>query len=99
MDGLKKMENTITCVRCDAQGCSVLERPVILSFSSCCALDSTLSKRLFGQQLGGSIPIAGHNRSRLWGISIGVVSNDKVRAVNTIRYCATNNLAKVYIDR
>ena len=37
--------------------------------------------------------------ARLWGLSIGIVSNSRVRAVATIAYCATDMLAKVYIDR
>ena len=37
---------------------------------------------------------------RLRGLSIGIVSNNRVRAVATIiAYCATDMLAKVYIDR
>ena len=30
---------------------------------------------------------------------MGIVSNDRARAVATIAYCATDMLAKVYIDR
>ena len=43
--------------------------------------------------------------ARLRGLSIGIVSNTRVRAVATIfycatiAYCATDMLAKVYIDR
>ena len=36
----------------------------------------------------------------LRGVSIGIVSNNRVnKAVATIAYCATDMLAKVYIDR
>ena len=37
--------------------------------------------------------------ARLRGLSIGIVSNNGARAVATIAYCATDMLAKVYIDR
>ena len=37
--------------------------------------------------------------ARLRGLSIGIVSNNRVRAVATIAYCATDMLAKVYIKR
>ena len=33
-----------------------------------------------------------------WGISIGVVSNNRVRAAATIVYCATDMIVKVSID-
>ena len=36
---------------------------------------------------------------RLRGLSIGIVSNNRVRAVTIIAYCATDMLAKVYVDR
>ena len=36
--------------------------------------------------------------ARLRGLSIGTVTNNRVRAVATIAYCATDMLAKVYID-
>ena len=35
----------------------------------------------------------------LRGLSIGIVSNNRVRAVATIAYCATDMLAKVFIYR
>ena len=41
----------------------------------------------------------GGTTARLRGLSIGIVSNNRVRAVATIAYCATDTLAKVYIDR
>ena len=37
--------------------------------------------------------------ARLRDLSIGIVSSNRVRAVATIAYCATDMLAKVYIDR
>ena len=37
--------------------------------------------------------------ARLQGLSIGIVGNNRVRAVTTIAYCATDVLAKVHIDR
>ena len=36
--------------------------------------------------------------AQLRGLSMGIVSNNRVRAVATIAYCATDMLAKVYID-
>ena len=65
-------------------------------------LNNTLSNRLLGQQQVGNFEDRYLSRgiiARLWGLSIGIVSNNRVRAVATIAYCATDKLAKVYIDR
>ena len=65
-------------------------------------LDNTLSNRLLGQQKAGNYEDRYLSRgtiARLRGLSIGVVSNIRVRAVATIAYCAIDMLAKVYIDR
>ena len=37
--------------------------------------------------------------ARLQGLSIGIVSNNRVRAVTTISYCAIDMLSKLNIDR
>ena len=65
-------------------------------------LDHTLPNRLLGQQKVGNYEDRYLSRgtiARLRGLSIGIVSNNRVRAVATIAYCATDMLAKVYIDR
>ena len=65
-------------------------------------LDNTLSNRLLGQQQVGYYEDRYLSRgtiARLRGLSIGIASNNRVRAVATIAYCATDMLAKVYIDR
>ena len=64
-------------------------------------LDNTLLNRLLGQQWVGNFEDRYLSRgtiARLWGLSIGISSN-RVRAVATIAYCATDMLAKAYIDR
>ena len=64
-------------------------------------LDNTLSKRLLGQQEVGNYEgryLSRGTIARLQGLSIGIVSNSRVRSVATIAYCATDMLAKVYID-
>ena len=74
---------------------------------ACClvpfyTLDNTLSNRLLGQQKVGNYEDRYLSRgtiARLRGLSIGIVSSNRVRAVATITYCATDMLAKVYIDR
>ena len=66
-----------------------------------CTLDNTLSNRLLGERYVGNYEHRYLSRgtiARLWGLSIGISSN-RVRAVATIAYCATDMLAKVYIDR
>ena len=66
-------------------------------------MDNTVSNRLLGQQHGRNCEDRHPSRStiaRLRGrLSIGIVSNNRVRAVTKIAYCATDMLAKVYIDR
>ena len=65
-------------------------------------LDNTLSNRLLGQQKAGNYEdryLLRGTIARLRGLSIGIVSNNRVRAVATIAYCATDMIAKVYIDR
>ena len=65
-------------------------------------LDNTLPNRLLGQQSVGNYEDRYLSRgtiARLQGLSIGIVSNKRVRTVATIAYCATDMLAKVYIDR
>ena len=92
------------CVRCEAQACSVLEWPVYVplsSFQRLYPLDNIYPiEKAIGptirRQLWRSIPIVGHNSSASGSID---VSNNRVRAVTTIAYCATDMLAKVYIDR
>ena len=37
--------------------------------------------------------------ARLRGLSIGIVSNNRIRAVATIAYCATGVLTKMYVNR
>ena len=89
------------CVRYEAQACSF--RATCL-----CAVQFLLIPSIIPHPIGywannsrqfwGSIRIAGHNSSAS-GSSIGIVSNNRVRAVATIAYCATDMLAKVYINR
>ena len=65
-------------------------------------LDNTLSNRLLGQQQVGNYEDRYLSRgtiARLRGVSIGIASNTRVRAVVTIAYCAAHMLAKVYIER
>ena len=65
-------------------------------------LDNTLPNRLLGQQSVGNYEDRYLSRgtiARLRGLSIGIVCNNRVRAAATIAYCATDALAKVYIDR
>ena len=67
-----------------------------------CTLDNTLPNRLLGQQQVCNYEDRYLSRgtiARLRGLSMGIVSNDRARAVATIAYCATDMLAKVYIDR
>ena len=90
------------CVRREAQACSVLERRVRVPFRSFFTLDNALSNRLLGQQYDGSYEDRYLSRgtiARLRGLSIGIASNNRVRAVSTTAYCATDMLSKVYIDR
>ena len=65
-------------------------------------LDNTLSNRLLGQQYVSNHEDRYLSRgtiARLRGLSMGIVSNNRVRAVASTAYCATDMLAKVYIDR
>ena len=65
-------------------------------------LDNTLSNTLLGQQLVGNYEDRYLSRgtiARLRGLSIGIASNNRARAVATMAYCATDMHAKVYIDR
>ena len=65
-------------------------------------LDNTLSNRLLGQQYVGiyeDLYLLRGTTARFRGLSIGIVSNNRVRVVATIAYCAADMLAKVYIDR
>ena len=65
-------------------------------------MDNTLSNNLLGQQQVGIFLDRYLSRgaiARLRGLSIGNVSNSRVREVATIAHCATAMLAKVYIDR
>ena len=65
-------------------------------------LNNTLSNRLLGQQQVGNFEdryLSLGTIGRLRGLSTGTVSNNRVRAVTTIAHCATDMLAKVYIDR
>ena len=67
-----------------------------------CTLDNTLSNRLLGERYVGNYEHRYLSRgtiARLWGQSIRIVSNNRVRAVPAIAYCATDMFAKVYIDR
>ena len=101
MDGLNKVVITILCVRCEAHACSVSERPAVCRSVPAYALYNTLSNRLLGQQQVGNYEDRYLSRgtiARLRGLSIGIVSNNRVRAVTTIAYCATDMLAKVYMD-
>ena len=64
-------------------------------------LDNALWGRLLGQQLVGYYENRYQSRgtiSPLWSLSIGILSNNRVRAVTTIAYCATDMLVEVYIS-
>ena len=64
-------------------------------------LDNTLSNRLLGQQKAGNYEdryLLRGTIARLRGLSIGIVSNNRVRAAAAIAYGETDMLAKVYID-
>ena len=65
-------------------------------------LDNTLSNRLLGQEQVGNYEDRCLSRgtiARLRGLSIGIVSSNMVRALATKPRCATEMLAKVYIER
>ena len=61
-------------------------------------MDNTLSNRFLGGNYEDRFLSRG-TIARLQVLSIGIVSNNRVKAVATIAYCATDMLAKVYIDR
>ena len=65
-------------------------------------LDNTLSNRLLVQQqvdIYEDRYLSWGTAARLRGLSIGIVSSNRVGAVATIACCAADVLAKVYIDR
>ena len=61
-------------------------------------LDNTPSNSLLGQLKVSNYEdryLSRGTTARLRGLSIGIVSNHRVRAVATLAYCATDMLAKV----
>ena len=65
-------------------------------------LDNALSNWLLGHEQVDNYEDRRLSRgtiARLRGLSIGIVRNHRVRAVARVACCATDMLAKVYIDR